>query len=248
MPKRVDNIYYPKIKFKNMLEAYERAAEEKHYNKEVILYEMDLASNLVSALKEIYNGTYKTSKYRSFTIYEPKKRIIQALPFKDRVVQQWYVEEFIKPIFLPKFIEDTYACIPTRGVHSAVNKLRKYAHNMSRTNKEFYFLKCDVSKFFNSIDKEILYKIIERYVKDKYFLEHTKLLIYSDNSPKGIPIGNYTSQYFANIYLNELDHYIKDKLKLKYYTRYMDDFVILVGSKKDAKYIIENIRFFYSKI
>ncbi len=247
MPKRVNNIFYSKLKFKNMLEAYERSAEEKHYNKEVILYEMDLASNIVKVLKELYSGQYRTSKYREFTIYEPKQRIIKALPFKDRVVQQWYVEEFIKPIFLPKFIEDTYACIPTKGVHQAVHKLRKYTYIMSKKNSDFYFLKCDISKFFNTIHKETLYKIMERYVKDKYFLNHTKLLIYSDDSPIGIPIGNYTSQYFANIYLNMLDHYIKENLNVKYYVRYMDDFAMVLNSKEECKEILEKIKKFLNE-
>lgn len=241
MPKRVDNIFYEKLKFKNMLEAYIRAAKGKHYNKEVIMYEMDLASNLVKVLKELYNRTYKTSEYRSFIVNEPKQREIKALPFRDRVVQQWYVEEFIKPIFLPKFIEDSYACIHKKGVHKAVCKLKKYAYNMNKINPNFYFLKCDISKFFNSINKHILYKIIERYIKDKYFLEHTKLLIYSDNEPTGIPIGNYTSQYFANIYLNKLDHYIKENLKIKYYVRYMDDFALVLNSKDECRQILEKI-------
>lgn len=224
-----------------MLEAYERASDKKHYNKEVIIYEMDLASNIVKTLKELYAGTYKTSEYRSFTIYEPKERIIKALPFKDRVVQQWYVEEFIKPIFLPKFIQDSYACIPTRGVHQAVHKVRKYTHNMSLKNEDFYFLKCDISKFFYSINKKVLYEIIEKYIKDKYFLDFTKLLIYNDDLEVGIPIGNYTSQYFANIYLNTLDHYIKEELKVKYYVRYMDDFVLILNSKDECKQILEKI-------
>ncbi len=244
MPKRIDNIFYPKLKFKNMLEAYKRASDKKHYNKEVIIYEMDLASNLVKVLKELYSGTYKTSEYRSFTIYEPKERIIRALPFKDRVVQQWYVEEFIKPIFLPKFISDSYACIPTRGVHQAVHKLRQYAYNMSKKNKDFYFLKCDISKFFNNIDREVLYKIVKRYIKDKYFLEYTKLLIYSDKELAGIPIGNYTSQYFANIYLNMFDHYVKEVLKVKYYIRYMDDFAFVLNSKEECKEILEKVTLF----
>ncbi len=244
MPKRIDNIFRPKLKFKNMLEAYKRASDKKHYNKEVIIYEMDLASNLVKVLKELYSRTYKTSEYRSFTVYEPKERIIRALPFKDRIVQQWYVEEFIKPIFLPKFISDSYACIPSRGVHQAVHKLRQYTYNMSKKNKDFYFLKCDIAKFFNSIDKDILYTIIKRYVKDKYFLEYTRLLIYSDEGLAGIPIGNYTSQYFANIYLNTFDHYVKEVLKVKYYVRYMDDFAFILNSKEECKEVLEKVRIF----
>ena len=98
------------------------------------------------------------------------------MPFCDRVVQQWYVEEFIKKIFVPKFIQDTYACIENRGVHKCVRKLNKYMYEYSKNNSEFYILKCDVSKFFYCIDKEKLYKIISRYVKDKKFLDLTKNL------------------------------------------------------------------------
>ena len=249
MPKRVNNIFLPKLKFKNMLEAYERASEGKHYNKEVVVYELDLASNLIKVLKELYYKKYETSEYRSFTVYEPKERVIKALPFKDRIVQQWYVEEFIKPIFLPKFIETTYACIPTRGVHQAVRKLKQYAYNMAKTNKDFYYLKCDISKFFNSIDKDILLKIIERQVKDKDFLHLTKLLIYCDDSEKGIPIGNYTSQYFANIYLNVLDHYVKENLHVKYYVRYMDDFAMILNTKEECKEVLKKVEtFLYMKL
>lgn len=241
MPKRVDNIFLPKLKFKNMLEAYERASKNKHYNKEVVIYELDLASNIIKTLKQLYDGTYRTSKYNSFTIYEPKKRIIKSLPFFDRVVQQWYVEEFVKPIFVPKFIEDSYACLEKKGVHQAVKKLQKYAYNKYNKNKEFYFLKCDIKKFFNSIDKKILYEIISRYVKDKRFLNYTNLLIFEAEEEIGIPIGNYTSQYFANIYLNTLDHYIKEDLKIKYYVRYMDDFVLILDTKEECREALEKI-------
>ena len=159
-----------------MYEAYKRAAKNKHKCKEVIIYELDLANNILKSLKQLYSGTYKIGKYRKFKIYEPKERIIQSLPFCDRVVQQWYVEQFIKKIFVPKFIQDTYACIENRGVHKCVRKLNKYMYEYSKNNSEFYILKCDVSKFFYSIDKEKLYKIISRYVKDKKFLDLTKNL------------------------------------------------------------------------
>ena len=120
MPKSVNNIFYNKLKFSKMLDAYERASKNKHKCKEVIMYELDLANNLIVTLKQLYSGTYKVGLYRQFRIYEPKERIIQSLPFRDRIVQQWYVEEFIKPIFVPKFIQDTYACLEERGVHSSV--------------------------------------------------------------------------------------------------------------------------------
>ena len=205
-----------------MFEAYYRAAKGKYNNKEVILFDMNLGSNLYQIANDIYNNRYKMGIYRKFTIYEPKKREIMSLPFRDRVVHQWYVEEFIKPIFLPKFIKDTYACIENRGVHKAVNMLKEYTDLMYKKNHDFYILKCDISKFFYNINKEILYNIILKNVKDQDFLNFTKKLIFDGTGKIKIPIGNYTSQWFANIYLNEMDHYIKENLNIKYYVRYMD--------------------------
>ncbi len=234
MPKRVNNIFMENLKFKYMYDAYYRSSKGKHYNKEVILYEMNLAENILDSLKSLYNDTYKIGKYNKFKITIPKERIIEALPFKDRVIQQWYVEQFIKPIFIPKMIKDSYACLPGRGVHKAVKTLKRYMYNTQKSNKNAYVLKCDISKFFYSIDKEILYQIISRKVKDQRFLKMTKQYIYDTEEREGIPIGNYTSQYFANIYLNELDHFIKEKCKIKYYIRYVDDFVLILNDKKEC--------------
>ena len=247
MPKSLNNIFYDKLKFSKMLKAYERASKNKHKCKEVITYELDLASNIIDTLKQLYAGVYKVGNYRQFRIYEPKERIIQSLPFRDRIVQQWYVEEFIKPIFVPKFIKDTYACLENRGVHKAVKKLNKYMYEYNKINRDFYVLKCDVSKFFYSINKQRLYEILNRYVKDKAFMKLTKDLIYHDRNEVGIPIGNYTSQYFANIYLNELDHFVKEKLKIKYYVRYMDDFVLLLEDRNQCRVILEEIKEFLDK-
>ena len=247
MPKRVNNIFYNKLKFKNMLLAYERAANGKYENKEVIAFEMDLACNITQILKQLYSGTYCVSGYREFRIYEPRRRVIQTLPFKDRVIQQWYVEEFIKPIFIPKFIEDTYAGINNRGVHKGVKKLNKYIYEYSKKNNDLYILKCDISGFFYSISKQKLFDIISRKVKDEKFLNLTRQLIYYNNEPVGIPIGNYSSQYFANIYLNELDHFVKEDLKIKYYVRYMDDFVLLAENREHAKVLLDSIKKYLDK-
>lgn len=237
MPKSVKNVFYPNLKFKSMMEAYERAAEGKHYVKEVILYKMNLAENIISTLKQLYNHTYIPGEYRKFYISVPKRRLIKSLSFKDRIVQQWYVESFIKPIFIPKFIDDTYACIPKRGVHYAIKKLKRYMYAANIKNPNAYVLKCDISKFFYSIDKDILYSYLQRYIKDKDLLDLTQKYIYDDEEKVGIPIGNYTSQYFANIYLNRFDHYIKEVLKIKYYIRYVDDFVLILENKEEAKRI-----------
>ena len=114
-----------------------------------------------------------------------------------------------------------------------------------QNNQEFYILKCDISKFFYSIDKEIVYQLLEKRIKDREFLAFSKdILVQHSHKKIGIPIGNYTSQYFANIYLNELDHFIKEKLQVKYYVRYMDDFVLLLDTKEESKKILNEITIF----
>ena len=247
MPKRVNNIFDEKLKFDLMLKAFYRAAKGKRENKEVILFEMNLADNIFHLLKDIYFEKYKPGIYRKFTIYEPKKREILALPFRDRVLHQWYVEEFIKPIFLPKFIVDTYACIPERGLHKALRKLSDYIKQKHHEKKNFYILKCDIAKFFNNIDKRILLNILKRKIKDKKFIKLTENILFDGTGQVKIPIGNYTSQFFANIYLNELDHFVKEKLRIKYYVRYMDDFILLLDSKEEAKEILNKISQFLTQ-
>lgn len=242
MSKTIKNVFDYKLNFENLLSAHYRASIGKQLKKEVILFEMDLETNIIRILKEIKSGSYKFSNYRTFIIYEPKERIIKSLPYKDRIVHQWYVEEFIKPYFLPRFINDTYACLDNRGTHKAVKTTQKYMNKMSKNGK-YFVLKCDIKKYFYSIDKNILYSILTKYISDNKLLEFTKIIL-DDKEEIGIPIGNYTSQFFANIYLNELDHYVKDVLKIKYYIRYMDDFILLVKTKYEAKNLKNNIEIF----
>lgn len=154
----------------------------------------------------------------------------------------WLVILFL--LYIPTFITESYACLENRGVHKAVKTLNKYMYILENKNPNMYILKCDISKFFYSIEKEKLYELISRKVKNKEFLKLTRMLIYHNDSPVGIPIGNYTSQYFANIYLNVLDHYVKEELHVKYYVRYMDDFVLLLNSKEEAKLILQKIKKF----
>lgn len=116
----------------------------------------------------------------------------------------------------------------------AVNILKRYMRDMKREYNSYYVLQCDIKKYFYSIDKDILYNIMSKYISDKELLKLTYIFIYEDDSNIGIPIGNYTSQYYANIYLNELDRYVKEELKIKYYVRYMDDFIILLKSKEEC--------------
>ena len=237
MPKKIRNCFYKELTFSKMLLAHKRARKNKAYKREVILFEMNLENNIINLMNNIKTGKYRLGEYRTFKIYEPKERTIKALPYVDRVVHQWYVEEFIKPYIVPKFVSTSFACLVEKGTHKAVEQVEKYMRIYKRNSKNFWVLKCDISKYFYSINPHILYRILQKYIADKKMLEFTKLLIFDHRGmvgDLGIPIGNYTSQFFANIYLNELDHFVKRTLKVKYYVRYMDDFILLLPSKKDC--------------
>ncbi len=240
MCKSIKEKFDEKLTFEKLLEAEKRAKKGKGNKKEILKYEVDLETNIMNLYNSLKDGTYKMGEYRVFTIYEPKERVIKSLPFNDRIVHQWYIEEFIKPYILKRFINDSYACIDKRGTHLAIKKLQKYI----RENKDCYVLKCDIKKYFHSINKDILFSIMSKYIRNQKLLELTKVFIYDTDEAKSIPIGNYTSQYFANIYLNELDYFVKQELKIKYYLRYMDDFVLLINNKEEAKNVLDKIRTF----
>lgn len=243
MSKTIKNCYYKKLTYDNLYSAYIRASLNKRNKRAVIKFSIDLETYLSNIYKDLYNNSYKSSKYREFIIYEPKKRTIKALPFRDRIVHQWYIEEFIKPYIVPRFIDDSYACIIGKGTHQATLKLNKYMRIMNNRYGDYYIIKFDISKYFESIDKKVLYEIMCKYITDKYLLNLTYNIIF-DNDFNGIPIGNYTSQYFANIYLNELDYYVKFDLRLEFYVRYMDDFIVLVKDKEEAKRIFDLVESF----
>lgn len=237
MPKKIKNCFYKNLTFEKLFASHLRARTHKAYRSEVIEFEINLENNITNLLNNIRNKKYHLGKYYTFSIYEPKERIIKALPYRDRIVHQWYVEEFIKPYIVPKFINTTYACLKNRGTHKAVQEVQHQIRIFKRNYGDFWILKCDIRKFFYSIDPYILFNILKKYISDKELLNFSHLLIFDgrDSSEKvGIPIGNYTSQFFANIYMNELDQFVKRVLKIKYYTRYMDDFIILAKTKSEC--------------
>lgn len=246
MSKTIKNVFDEHLTFVKLLEAEQRASIGKKNKKEVILFEMDLETNIIKILNELKNDTYKFGKYRSFIIYEPKERLIRSLPFRDRIVHQWYIEEFIKPFMYKRFIKDTYACLDDKGTHKAVEITQKYMKRMKKKYGKYYILKCDIKKYFYSIDKSILINILSNLISDKKLMSFTYKIL-ADGENISIPIGNYTSQWFANIYLNELDHYVKEKLCVKYYVRYMDDFIFLLKDKEECKFVLNNIRAFLSE-
>lgn len=242
MSKSIKKCFDDKLTIDNLILAHERAKKNKSNRYELLKFEVDLESNIISIMDSLTNGSYRLGRYREFTIYEPKERIIRCLPYKDRIVQQWYIYEFIKPYIIPRLINSTCACIDNRGTHFAVKLLQSYMRIMKRRYNNYYILKLDIKKYFYNIDKDILYNIMKEYINDKKILWLTKIFIYDDDSKKGIPIGNYTSQYFANIYLSIVDKYIKEELRVKFYVRYMDDMVILVSNKLECKILFNKIK------
>ncbi len=247
MSKTIKNCYYKNITFDKLLNAHLRASEGKKSKKEILLFEMNLETNIIQIMDKLYNGTYRFGNYREFKVYEPKERIIKSLPYIDRVVHQWYIEEFIKPFFYPRFITNSYACLDNKGTHKAVLKTQEFMRSMKRKYGSFIVLKCDIKKYFYTIDKNILKDILRKNIKDKKLLEFSEIIL-DDGNIKGIPIGNYTSQYFANIYLNELDHFVKEVLEVKYYIRYMDDFIFLLRNKDEARKILKEVKKFLEDV
>lgn len=248
MPKKIKNCFYEKLTFEKILEAHSRSRKNKTYKNEVIKFEMNLENNLINLLNAVREGKYESGEYRAFVVYEPKERIIKALPYVDRIVHQWYVEEFLKPYIIPKFIDTSYACLEGRGTHKAVETVQRYMQIYKQKYGDYWILKCDISKFFYSINPDILYRIMEKHISDKALLEFTRKLVFTGlDGGVGIPIGNYCSQYFANIYLNELDYYVKQELHVKYYVRYMDDFILLLENKEQCKEMKKKIEKFLNE-
>ncbi len=236
------NLFEKVCNYESLYNAYLKARRGKTNLAEVIRFNYNLEQELSKLQYELKNQTYKTGKYRHFVIFEPKERKISALPFRDRIVHH-AIHSVIEPIFEKKFICDSYACRKAKGTHAGANKLQKF---IREAEDNYYVLKCDVSKYFPSVNHEVLKKIIRKKIADK------KLLLLLDNiidsTENGIPIGNLTSQLFANIYLNELDEFVKYELKIKFYIRYMDDFIILHESKQYLHKLKEDIRVFFISI
>ena len=193
------------------------------------LFEKNVRGNIFQLHRELKSKTYQHSPYVSFYVKDPKLRNINKATVKDRVLHQ-AVFSVLYRIFDKLFIFDSYSSRDDKGTHRAVNRLNQFANKVSKNNTQTCFiLKCDIKKFFDSIDQEILMGLIKQRIDDRNTLWLLELIIKSFK--KGIPLGNVTSQIFANIYLNELDQFIKRGLKVKYYIRYCDDFVMLSHDK-----------------
>ena len=240
MGKRYKNIFDDVTSIDNLRIAYEKTVNGgNRYTTGHLKFKEHKEANLLLLQKKLQSATYKRGKYHQFEVYEPKERVINALPFKDRVVQH-AINNIIEPIFEKVFYACSYACRKNKGTHKGVKAVQSTIRKMKQKD-EVYYLKMDFSKYFHSIDKKILFKEIKRKISDSKLLN---ILENFDNKEVGIPIGNLTSQLFANIYGHIFDRFIKTKLKIKHYFRYMDDTVILSHDKKSLKRIQRALRLF----
>lgn len=195
-------------------------------------------------LEQLQTQKYKHGGYTAFYVTKPKLRKIEKSRYIDRIVHRWIVDNFLEPIFVPQFLNTTYACLKNKGMHRACLYVQNTMKHCKRTWGEYYILKMDVSKYFDNINKEILLNIIKRKIKDEKLLWLIKEILYAQKREKGLEIGNYTSQMFANIYLNEIDQFIKHKLHIKNYCRYLDDSLVIVKTKNEAKKALTEIEKF----
>lgn len=228
------------VSFENLTQAAARAQRGKRLRVSTSEFNFFMEKEIFKLQEELNAQTYRPGKYRQFYVYEPKPRLISASPYRDRVVHQAFCH-VVEPIFESRFIHDSYACREGKGTHRALNRCQKFA----RRGENSYVLKCDIQHYFPSIDHGKLYQIFARRIRDQRILQLAKVIIDSANGLRltlsgqgentvkgvGIPIGNLTSQFFANVYLNELDYFVKFDLREKSYLRYMDDFLVFGRDK-----------------
>jgi retron-type reverse transcriptase len=241
--RRVNNLWNHLTSFPNLVRAAEKASRGKRSFPNVAQFLFDLENQLCRLQDELRSKQYRPGPYRTFQICEPKPRMISAAPFRDRVVHHALCR-VLEPIYERSFIFDSYACRRRKGTHAAVNRLTHFA----RANK--YVLKCDIRRCFPSVDHEILKARVARKIKDRDVLWLVNTIVDHSNPQepvcdwfpgdglftpaerrRGLPIGNQTSQFFANVYLDPFDHFVQEQLHCGYYIRYVDDFVILGNDK-----------------
>jgi len=251
--KRVGNLWDGLVSFPNLLRAARKARKGKRSRPDVAAFEFDVERELLRMREELEAGTYQFGPYHTFTITEPKPRLISAAPYRDRVVHHALVN-VLEPVYERSFIVDSYACRTGKGTLAGVRRCQEFARRFP------WVLKCDIRKFFPSIDHEILKAQLARKIKDRRVLDLANQVIDHSNEPEpvidwftgdnlltcverrhGLPIGNQTSQFFGNVYLDALDHFVKDRLGIRGYVRYVDDFVVFGQGKHQLHDIREQI-------
>ncbi len=243
------NVFENIISLENLFLAWDKFKSDKQKKRDVELFEWHLEENIFKLHRDLKYHRYKHEAYTSFYIHDPKQRHIHKATVRDRVLHH-AIFVVLNSIFEPTFISNSFSCRVNKGTHKGIDILDKTIRQVSSNSfKPCFVLKCDIKKFFETIDHGILLNIIGKRIKDNnamWLLEETIESLTSKYSTvferKGLPIGNLTSQLFANIYLNEFDQFTKHKLRIKHYVRYTDDFIIVAGNKSYLEDIISPIR------
>jgi len=247
MPKTYNHLFEEIVSFPNLLAAYFEARRGKMNCVSIMKINRNYEDAIFTLQKELKEKTWEPGQYRDFLcVTEVKRRLINAPAFRDRIVHH-AIAKVVRPLFERKYIFDSYATIKNKGTHKAVYRVQEFLKRAARHGEKVYVLQCDISKYYPSIDHDVLIEQIERTVRDKEVVElWRKILDGFSNTGKGLPIGSLTSQLAANIYLNVLDHFVKECMQIKYYVRYMDDFVLIGNSKEelwknlaDIKWLVE---------
>ncbi len=237
----------------NLLYAWQKFKCDKSGKKDVQIFQRNLMENLLNLHNDLKNKTYQHSGYHAFKISDPKPRDIHKASVCDRVLHH-ALYQALYPYFDSKFINDSYSCRLDKGTHKAIYRFEKFHRKVSKNHtKTCWVLKCDIKKFFANIDHQILKNILARHMQDKDILQllenvidsfETKPRALGSGFNKGLLLGNLTSQLLVNIYMNEFDQYVKHKLKVKYYIRYADDFVVLNENKEYLENILKQMSIF----
>jgi retron-type reverse transcriptase len=244
--KTYKHLFEELCRWQNIILAWRKARKGKTKKNYVIEFESDLRNNLLSVKHELENQTYKPLPLKRFIVRDPKTRVIHSSAFRDRIVYHAIVN-VIEPIFEKVFIYDSCASRIGKGNLFALKRFDEFKRKVSKNGEikgwfndnqvKGYCLKADIKHYFQEVNHETLLKIIRKKIADERVMSIILKILdnFEGNNGKGMPLGNLTSQFFANVYLNELDYFVKHKLKAEYYIRYVDDFVILHNSKKQLE-------------
>ncbi len=244
------NIFEEMTSLERLFDSWGKFRRGKTKRKDVQIFERNLEANVFHLHRELQAQTYQHGDYHEFFVHDPKIRHIRKACVRDRLIHQSVYTSLVR-IYEPKFIFHSFSCREDKGTHKALDFFRGMTLKVSKNNtKPCFALKCDIRKFFDSVDHETLLNLLERVVIDEkshwLFKEviSSCILQFSDQRKRGLPIGNLTSQIFTNIYLNELDQFVKHQLRQKYYIRYADDFFILDQKEDFLASLIPQIRYF----
>ncbi len=188
MPRKIRNEFDKKLSYESLMKAHKLSRKGKGYRKEIILFNLKQEDYIMWLYEKLKNGTYKHSGYAVFYVTEPKLRKIEKSIYIDRIVHRWVVDNFLEPYFVPTFINTSYACLKNKGMHKACLDVQNAMRHLQRTWGEYYILKMDVRKYFQSIDKDILYRILARKIQDNKLLWLLREIIYSNEGKKGLAI------------------------------------------------------------